>query len=128
MKLLVTFSRKKMREPIIARVVKETGVLVCIDRAQIDSSTGEVLIDVPDKDAAYISERMRAMGAQVRLLENAIVRDENECVDCGACISVCPREVFAFDEGWRLRISPERCVLCRRCILACPHQALSQSE
>jgi NAD-dependent dihydropyrimidine dehydrogenase PreA subunit len=128
MKLLVTFSRKKMREPIIARVVKETGVLVCIDRAQIDSSTGEVLIDVPDKDAAFISERMRAMGAQVRLLENAIVRDQNECVDCGACISVCPREVFAFDEGWKLHISPERCVLCRRCILACPHQALSQSE
>jgi NAD-dependent dihydropyrimidine dehydrogenase PreA subunit len=126
MKLLVTFSRRKMREPIIARVVKETGVLVCIDRAQIDSMAGEVLIDVPDKDAAYISERMQAMGAQVRILENAIIRDEAECVDCGACISVCPREVFSFDEEWRVRVSPERCVLCRRCVLACPHHALSQ--
>ncbi|CVK33599.1 4Fe-4S binding protein [Methanoculleus bourgensis] len=130
MKLLLTFSRRGQhdsgREPVIARVVKETGVLINVEKANIDSMAGEVLIDVPDSDADLIRQRLAEMGVAVRVMENAIALDEAECVDCGACISVCPQEVFSFDEEWRLQVSGERCVLCGKCILACPHSALSQ--
>ncbi|MDI6720284.1 MAG: 4Fe-4S binding protein [Methanomicrobiales archaeon] len=126
MKLLVKFSKRQIREPIIARLVRETGVLICIDRANIDSTSGEVLIDVPDKQADMLRERMEAMGAEVRVIEDSILRDEEECIDCGACISVCPRDVFSYDAEWHVRLREERCVLCGKCILACPHGALSQ--
>jgi NAD-dependent dihydropyrimidine dehydrogenase PreA subunit len=132
MKLLLTFSRRGPndpgREPVIARVVKETGVLLSVEKAYIDSMAGEVLIDVPDDDADLVRQRLDAMGVAVRVMENAIILDETECVDCGACISVCPQEVFAFDEEWRLQVSAERCVLCGKCITACPHAALSQQR
>ena len=130
MKLLLTFSRRGKadpgREPVIARVVKETGVLINVEKANIDSMAGEVLIDVPDTDADLVRRCLDEMGVLVRVMENAIALDEEECVDCGACISVCPQEVFAFDEEWRLRVKSERCVLCGKCIQACPHGALSQ--
>jgi len=132
MKLLLTFSRKGQRdpgrEPVIARVVKETGVLINVEKANIDSMAGEVLVDVPDGDADLIRRRFEEMGVSVRAVVDAIVRDEEECVDCGACISVCPQEVFSFDPEWRLCVNAERCVLCGRCIPACPHGALSQQE
>jgi NAD-dependent dihydropyrimidine dehydrogenase PreA subunit len=131
-KLLLTFSRKGKhdpgREPVIARVVKETGVLINVEKANIDSMAGEVLIDVPDADAEMIRRRMEEMGVAVRVLENAIARNEDECIDCGACISVCPQDVFAFDQEWRLQVRQGRCVLCGKCIRACPHGALSQQE
>ena len=130
MKLLLTCSRKGRgdpgREPVIARVVKETGVLINVEKANIDSMAGEVLIDVPDGDAERVQRRLEELGVSVRVMENAIVRDEEECVDCGACISICPQEVFSFDEEWKLRVRSERCVLCGKCIQACPHGALSQ--
>jgi len=130
MKLLLAFTRKGKadpgREPVIARVVKETGVLINVEKANIDSMAGEVLIDVPDADAALVRRRLEEMGVAVRVMENAIIRDEDECVDCGACISVCPQEVFSFDVEWRLCVDSERCVLCGKCIRACPHSALSQ--
>ncbi|WP_214019535.1 4Fe-4S binding protein [Methanoculleus sp.] len=130
MKLLLAFSRRGRadpgREPVIARVVKETGVLVNVEKANIDSMAGEMLIDVPDANAALVRRRLEEMGVAVRVMENAIARDEAECVDCGACISVCPQEVFSFDEEWRIRVRSERCVLCGKCIRACPHGALSQ--
>lgn len=126
-KLLVTFSKKKGHEPIIAKVVKETGVLINVERANIDSSAGEVLIDIPDADSQVVCNLMRAKGATVRILEEGINRDEDECIDCGACISICPVEVFYFDEQWKVRLRAGRCVLCGKCITACPHQALSQT-
>lgn len=125
MRLLVTFSKKKGTSPIIAQAVKDTGVLINVERAVIDSSEGEALIEVPDDQCKLIRSTMIRLGATVRQLDHGISVDASECVDCGACISVCPREVFSFDPEWKLVVAEDRCVLCGRCIPACPHKALS---
>lgn len=125
MKLLVNFSRGKGRGPIIAQVVRDTGVLINVERAIIDSSEGEALIEVPDDQCQLVRDTMTRLGAQVHILEHGINLNESECIDCGACISICPREVFSFDPEWKLKMAEERCVLCGKCIDACPHQALT---
>ncbi len=124
MKLLVNFSRGKGRKPIIAQVVRDTGVLINVERAVIDSSEGEALIDVPDDQCKLVSDTMISLGARVHILENGVSLDESECVDCGACISICPREVFSFDADWKLSLDEKRCVLCGKCVDACPSHAL----
>lgn len=124
MKLLVNFSRGKGRKPIIAQVVRDTGVLINVERAVIDSSEGEALIDVPDESCRLVRDRMADLGASVRILERGVSLNESECIDCGACISICPREVFSFDREFRLQLVEERCILCGKCIEACPHHAL----
>ncbi len=125
MKLLVTFSRKKGRKPIIAQVVRDTGVLINVERAIIDSSEGEALIDVPDDQCQLVRDTMISLGATVHLLEHGISVNESECIDCGACISICPREVFSLDSDFKLKLAEEKCVLCGKCIEACPQQALT---
>jgi L-aspartate semialdehyde sulfurtransferase ferredoxin len=125
MKLLVTFSRGRGRKPIIAQAVRDTGVLINVERAVIDSSEGEALIEVPDDQCRLVSDTMTMLGAQVRILDHGVSLNESECVDCGACISICPREVFSFDAEWKLRLDEEKCIVCGKCIDACPHRALS---
>lgn len=126
MKLLVRLIHES--KPIIAQVVKETGVLINVDRARSDAHEGEeALVDVPDESCILVSDRMRSLGAEVRILEEGIRHDEEECVDCGACISICPKTVFSFDEEWKLHVETKRCILCGRCIISCPHAALSLS-
>jgi len=125
MKLLVNFSRGKGRKPIIAQVVRDTGVLINVERALIDSSEGEALIDVPDDQCKLVSDTMISLGAKVHILEHGVSLDESECVDCGACISICPREVFSFDSDWKLSLDEKRCVLCGKCVDACPSHALT---
>jgi NAD-dependent dihydropyrimidine dehydrogenase PreA subunit len=125
-KLIVTFSRKAGRNPIIAQVVKDTGVLINVERALIDSSEGEAMIDIPDEACALVKRRLSELGATVRVLEDVLALDLDRCIDCGACISICPQEVFVFDEDWKLVVRGEKCVLCGRCIEICPQRALSQ--
>ena len=125
MKLLVNFSRGKGRKPIIAQVVRDTGVLINVERALIDSSEGEALIDVPDDQCKLVSDTMISLGAKVHILEHGVSLEESECVDCGACISICPREVFSFDSDWKLSLDEKRCVLCGKCVDACPSHALT---
>ncbi|PWR75103.1 4Fe-4S dicluster domain-containing protein [Methanospirillum stamsii] len=126
MKLLVRLYHES--RPIIAQVVKDTGILINVDRARSDAHEGEeALVDVPDEHCILISERMRSLGAEVRILEEGIRHDDDECVDCGACISICPKGVFYFDDEWKLQVNTKKCILCGRCIISCPHSALSLS-
>ncbi|MBP2132578.1 NAD-dependent dihydropyrimidine dehydrogenase PreA subunit [Methanomicrobium sp. W14] len=124
MKLLVSFSRKKGFEPLIAKTVMDTQVLINVERANIESMSGEVLIDVPDKDAHKVCKKLREAGADVERLDESVRREEGECVDCGECISICPQEVFYFDEDWSIQMKTDNCVLCGKCITSCPHGAL----
>jgi NAD-dependent dihydropyrimidine dehydrogenase PreA subunit len=125
MKLLVNFSKGRKNAPIIAQAVKDTGVLINVERAVIDTSEGEALIEVPQEQCKLVRDSLTRLGATVRLLEHGISLDLSECVDCGACIAICPREVFSFDKDWKLAIAEEKCILCGKCVPACPHQALS---
>ncbi|MFA5397004.1 MAG: 4Fe-4S binding protein [Methanomicrobiales archaeon] len=125
MKLLVTFSRRDVKQPLIAQTVKDTGVLINVERAHVESKGGELLIDIPDKDTKIITDAMEKAGARVKQIEASVIRDETECVNCGACISVCPQDVLFFDETWTLCVDTSKCVLCGKCVDACPHQALS---
>jgi NAD-dependent dihydropyrimidine dehydrogenase PreA subunit len=125
MKLLVNFSKGRKNAPIIAQAVKDTGVLINVERAVIDTSEGEALIEVPDQQCKLVRDSLTRLGATVRLLEHGISLDLSECVDCGACISICPREVFSFDDDWKLAITEDKCILCGKCVPACPHQALT---
>ncbi len=126
MKLLVRF-HDKGTNPIIAKAVIDTGVLINVERAVINSSEGEALVDVPDTECHIVSDALRSLGAEVRIIDSGVQRDTYRCVSCGACISICPKEVFSFDDEWLVITNEKKCILCGRCVLACPHQALSIS-
>ena len=98
MKLLVNFSKGRKNAPIIAQAVKDTGVLINVERAVIDTSEGEALIEVPNEQCKLVRDSLTGLGATVRLLEHGISLDLSECVDCGACEPVCPVEAIYYED------------------------------
>lgn len=49
--------------------------------------------------------------------------DENKCVSCGKCKSVCPMNVDVTNNS-RKRLNGTECILCLECIDECPKKAL----
>ncbi len=124
MKIILKFPQKNMESPLLAEVVLETGVLINIDRAFVDAATAEIVIDVPDDEKEKVADAFRRRDVEVCELDAPLLFDEAECVQCGACVSVCPLEVFKLNEDRTISIDLKRCVLCRTCLTMCPQGAL----
>ena len=43
-----------------------------------------------------------------------------ECVACGCCMKVCPRNAIDIPKGIYAQINRERCVGCGKCVKECP--------
>ncbi|MFH1050211.1 MAG: [Fe-Fe] hydrogenase large subunit C-terminal domain-containing protein [bacterium] len=49
--------------------------------------------------------------------------DKNKCVNCHACISVCPVKFCNDGSGDYVVINPDTCIGCGNCLQACTHEA-----
>ena len=124
MKLLLRFDPRITNEPIIAGTVKKTGVLINILRASVEQKGGEMLVEVPEESVELVVKTFKDFGVEVSKLEKPIIRDEELCIHCGACISLCPTNVFRFNENHEVIIEERLCLHCGICVKACPVKAL----
>jgi Pyruvate/2-oxoacid:ferredoxin oxidoreductase delta subunit len=54
-----------------------------------------------------------------------ISRDEEKCVHCGLCTSVCATQALDIDRAsMEVRFDYEKCVACELCVKVCPVRAM----
>ena len=123
MKLMLHVAPGLVREPLIASVILETSALINIERASIDAVSGEIVLEVLPEKCREVKDAFERRGVEVVLLEMPVIRDEDECVHCGACVSVCPTGTFRF-ENWLVVADSGKCIQCGACVTGCPQRAL----
>ncbi|MDY4036210.1 MAG: 4Fe-4S binding protein [Candidatus Pseudoscilispira sp.] len=52
----------------------------------------------------------------------------SECVACGCCVRVCPRDAVQVLWGIRAQADPEKCIGCGKCARACPAAVIEITE
>ena len=85
----------------------------------------------PCSDAAVDDSQTAGASPSARAHAARIVINADWCKGCYICVSVCPRDVLAIDQGaWTGSFHPvivaqaERCTVCRNCELLCPDLAI----
>jgi NAD-dependent dihydropyrimidine dehydrogenase PreA subunit len=123
MMLHLKFDPKTVREPVISKTTLEKKTLINIIRGSVGAREGELVVEIDDARADEIIEYIKAEGVEVTKIIEKIIKDDEKCVDCGACVSICPVEVFRIEE-YRIKADQDRCIRCGICVDVCPLKAL----
>lgn len=129
-KMLLKYSAEKVKEPVLASVIKETGTLLNILYAEVGGKGGEILIamDAPEAEMGKVIELFERKGIQVQEIKRVIELDEEKCFDCGACLSLCPTGALKLMEDYSVKLDEEKCIYCEICVPSCPVRALRISK
>ncbi|MCD6248353.1 MAG: 4Fe-4S binding protein [Hadesarchaea archaeon] len=125
-KVLLRYSRDKAEEPILASVIRQTDVPINILHADLGAKGGEILIaiDAPEDKVEKTISLFRELGIGVEEIKKAIELDKDACIECGACVSLCPTGALSLTKDYSVELVEDKCVYCEICVPSCPVRAL----
>jgi ferredoxin len=127
MKILLEYPTDLFEKPILASMILEKKVLLNILRAYVDGRRGEMLIEVPDEVADDVVNTFKRRGVEVHT-GSLIELDSELCIDCGACVSVCPTSAIHNIDDLSVTINQSKCIQCSICVDSCPRFAIKLNQ
>jgi ferredoxin len=127
-RIVLHFPKRMVDRPIVSRLVKDYDLDFNILKALVTpEEEGLLVLELSgeqqeyDKGIRYLTKT----GVKIQSLSQDVLRNEERCTHCGACIAICPSGAFELDPVTRLvNFYNEKCVACGLCIKACPPRAM----
>lgn len=127
--VLLIFNKKIMYKPLIYRLAKDFDVIFNVLEAKIlPKLEGRLILELKGTEQSITDsiDYLTHEGVQVDTLADKIMRDEDRCVHCGACTSVCRVDALCINRSsMEVTFDHDKCVACGLCKIACPVGAMS---
>lgn len=128
-RIVLRFPGKLVDRPIVAKLVRDYGLEFNILKASITpDEEGLLVLGLSGKRSDYEKgiKYLKTAGVQVQMLSQDVIRNEERCTHCGACVSICPSGAFVVDsEDKKVSFHNDKCVACGICIKSCPPRAMN---
>ena len=127
-RIVLRFPQRLVDRPIVYRLVRDYNLEFNILKALVTPEEEGLLVlelsgeqEEYDKGIRYLTEN----GVRIQSLGQDVIRNEDRCTDCGACVTICPTHAFEVDPVTRqIEFRNEKCIACGLCITACPPRAM----
>jgi len=127
-RIVLHFPPTATDQPVIFRLSRDYGLVFNILRASITpEEEGLMVLELSGEDSDYQRAigYLNEMGVRIQPLVQDIRKNDEKCVDCGACVGVCPTEALVLERpSMRVIFDPEECVVCGECVPTCPVAAM----
>jgi ferredoxin len=127
-KIVLHFPSRLVDQPIIYRLIKEYDLRFNILKASvIPDEEGLLVLELSGEQENYDRgiKYLTKAGVKIQSLSQDVLRSEDRCTHCGACITICPTSAFEIDPSSRQVVFiNEKCIACGLCIKACPPRAM----
>ena len=127
-RIVLHFPKRLVDQPIVSRLVKDHNLEFNILKASVTpEEEGFTVLELSGEQKDYDKgiEYLLATGVKIQSLSQDVIRNEERCTHCGACITICPTGAFQLDPSTRrIGFYNEKCVACGLCLKACPPRAM----
>jgi len=127
-RVVLHFPSRIVEQPFIYNLTKLYDLSFTILKASIiPNQEGYVVLELSGDQDKYDQgiKYMTSAGVKIESLSHSVLRNEERCTHCGACITICPTRAFILDPRTRtVSFDNDRCVACGLCIKACPPRAM----
>lgn len=126
-KIVLRFPKRLVDQPIVGRLIKDYNLDFNILKASITSEEGLMVLGLTGEQQDYDNgiRYLTRTGVQIQALSQDVIRNEERCTHCSACVTLCPTNAFEVDPQTRkINFYSERCIACAICIKGCPPRAM----
>jgi len=127
-RIVLHFPKRLVDRPIVCRLVKDYDLEFNILKASFtQEEEGLMVLELSGEQEDYDKgiRYLTTTGVRIESLSQDVIRNEERCTHCGACITICPTGAFELDPATRrVNFYDEKCLACGICIKACPPRAM----
>lgn len=127
-KIVLHFPEKTTDKPIVSKLIRDYGLDFNILKASISpGEEGLMVMELSGEQNDYDKgiRYLQSAGVEIQALSQDVVRNEERCTHCGACITMCPTGAFSLEKDTlKVIFDNSKCVVCELCVKACPPRAM----
>lgn len=127
-RIVLHFPPRLVDRPIVSRLVKDFNLDFNILKALVTpEEEGLLILELSGEQTDYDKgiKYLTKSGVRIQSLSQDVIRNEERCTHCGACVTICPTGAFALDPlTRRVNFYNDKCLACGLCIKACPPRAM----
>ena len=127
-RIVLHFPQRLVERSIVSRLVRDYNLDFNILKASVTpDEEGLMVLELSGKQEDYDKgiRYLTKTGVKIQSLSQDVIRNEERCTHCGACITICPTGAFELEPSTRrVNFYGEKCLACGICIKACPPRAM----
>ncbi|MFP3974680.1 MAG: NIL domain-containing protein [Chloroflexota bacterium] len=127
-RVVIRFPPSLVEQPVMCRLAREYNLDFNILKASVTPrEEGVLVVELNGDDPDYENgmDYLNNIGVEVQPLSQDVVRNEERCTHCGACVALCPTGALSVESGtMRINFDNDKCVACGICVPACPARAM----
>ncbi len=126
--LVLRFSAETTGEPIVCNLSRDFNLCFNILRAQIvPGEEGIMVLEISGnkRDVIRGLSYLRAKSVTIKPVEREIRKNNDICIQCGACTGICPTKALSINrQTMEVLFDPKLCTACEMCVSICPVKAM----
>ncbi|MCF8009967.1 MAG: 4Fe-4S binding protein [Clostridiales bacterium] len=125
-RIVLRFDESMADKPVISYLVSDYNLIINILKANVSpQKEGTLVLDILGEKYKEGLEYLKQQGVRVHALTEEIIRNEDKCINCGACTAICPSGALYIERpSMEVKFNSDECVVCHQCVKVCPYKAM----